>query len=57
MISALIVGLDVLMKYCKHLKYIKNIIIVTDGRGEADWSQTEDIAHQINKESINLSIL
>jgi len=45
------------MKYCRHLKYIKNIIVITDGRGEADWSQTEDIAHQINKESIRLSVL
>ena len=56
-ISALIVGLDVLMKYCRHLKYIKNIIVLTDGRGETDWSQTEDVAQQINKQGIHLSVL
>lgn len=55
--SALVVGLDVLMKYCKKLKYIKNIVIITDGRGAVDWSQSEEIAQQINREDINLSVL
>jgi ATP-dependent DNA helicase 2 subunit 2 len=55
--SALIVGLDLIMKYCRHLKYIKNIILITDGRGVTDWSQVDDIAEQINREHIKLSIL
>lgn len=55
--SALVVGLDLIMKYCKHLKYIKNVVVITDGRGATDWSQVDDIAEQINREHINLSIL
>jgi ATP-dependent DNA helicase 2 subunit 2 len=45
------------MKYCKHLKYIKNVVLITDGRGATDWSQRDDIADQINREHIKLSIL
>lgn len=55
--SALVVGLDVLMKYCKRLKYIKNLILITDGYGFVDWSETDEIARQIRAENINLSIL
>jgi ATP-dependent DNA helicase 2 subunit 2 len=55
--SALVVGLDVLMKYCKKLKYIKNLILITDGHGAVDWLETDEIARQIKAENINLSIL
>jgi ATP-dependent DNA helicase 2 subunit 2 len=55
--SALVVGLDLIVKYCRHLKYIKNIVMITDGRGSTDWSQRDEIAEEINGQSINLSIL
>jgi ATP-dependent DNA helicase 2 subunit 2 len=55
-LSALIVGLDLIMKYCKNLKYIKNLIILTDGQGGVDWSQSDDIAQQINEQNIKLLI-
>jgi ATP-dependent DNA helicase 2 subunit 2 len=55
--SALVVGLDLLMKYCKKLKYIKNILVITDGRGVTDWSQLDEIAQQINEENIKFSVL
>ena len=55
--SALVVGLDLIMKYCKKLKYIKNVILITDGHGHVDWSGSEEIAQQVNEENINLSIL
>ena len=55
--SALVVGLDLLMKYCKKLKYIKNVIMITDGNGTVDWGQVDEIAQKINAESIKLSIL
>jgi ATP-dependent DNA helicase 2 subunit 2 len=56
-LSALVIGIDVIMKYCKHLKYIKNIVMITDGNGATDWSEVDDIAQQINEQHINLSIL
>jgi len=55
--SALVVALDLIMRYCRHLKYIKNVVMITDGRGSTDWSQSDEIAAQINKESVSLSIL
>ena len=55
-LSALVVAVDVIMKYCKHLKYIKNIIMITDGKGAVDWSEQDAIAQQINSENINLKV-
>jgi ATP-dependent DNA helicase 2 subunit 2 len=57
--SALVVGIDLIMKYCKHLKYIKNIVMITDGEGHVEWDQEETnaIAQQINDQQIKLSIL
>ena len=55
--SALVVSLDLIMKYCKKLKFIKNIVLITDALGHIDWSGSEEIAQQINAENINLSIL
>jgi hypothetical protein len=45
------------MKYCKKLKYIKNLTIITDGMGATDWSEYDEIAQQINKENVKLSVL
>ena len=56
-LSALVVAVDVIMKYCRHLKYIKNITMITDGKGTTDWSEQDPIAQQINNENINLNIL
>jgi ATP-dependent DNA helicase 2 subunit 2 len=55
--SALVVGIDLVLKYCRHLKYIKNLIMITDGRGHIDWSGSDDITLQIKKENIAVSIL
>jgi ATP-dependent DNA helicase 2 subunit 2 len=55
-LSALVVAVDVIMKYCKHLKYIKNIIMITDGKAATDWSEQDAIAQQINSENINLKV-
>jgi len=56
-ISALIIAVDMIMKYCRHLKYIKNIVLVTDGKGQVDWGGVEDVAQQINAQNIKLSVL
>ena len=55
--SALVVGLDLITSYCRQLKFIKNVIMITDAEGYIDWSQSEDIAQQINRENIKFSIL
>lgn len=55
--SALVVGLDLITSHCRQMKFIKNVLMITDAEGYIDWSQSEDIAQQINRENIKLSIL
>ena len=55
--SALVLGLDLIMKYCKKLKYIKNVILITDASVPIDWSQSDEVAQQINAENIKILVL
>ncbi|CUS12854.1 unnamed protein product [Tuber aestivum] len=55
--SAICIAVDMIMKYCRKLKYIRNIVLVTDGRGEWDDEGCEDIVGQIREEGINLTVL
>ncbi|KAG5437562.1 hypothetical protein PCANB_000990 [Pneumocystis canis] len=55
-ISAVIIGIDLLSKYCRHLKYIKNLILITNGLSHMNFSDLEKIAYQIKYMSINFSI-
>jgi ATP-dependent DNA helicase 2 subunit 2 len=55
--SALVVGLDLIMKYCKKLKYIKNVVLITDASVPIDWNQSDEVAQQINAENIKFSVL
>ncbi|KAI5804563.1 putative Ku family DNA helicase [Geopyxis carbonaria] len=56
-ISALVIGIQMITAHCKKLKYIKNIVLVTDGTGSFDPDGLSDIAAQLKTEKINLTIL
>ncbi|KAG4306170.1 hypothetical protein PORY_000158 [Pneumocystis oryctolagi] len=56
-ISGVIIGIDLISKYCRHLKYIKNLILITNGMSYMDFSDSERIAYQIKYMSINFSII
>jgi len=56
-LSALVIAVDMVLKYCRNLKYIKNIVVITDGQGHTYWTGVEDVANKINTENMNLSIL
>lgn len=56
-ISALCIAIQMIMTYCKKLKYIRNICLVTNGTGEFDPDELEEIKHQIKSEGINLTVL
>lgn len=43
--------------HCKKLKYIKNIVLVTNGTGSFDPDGLSDIAAQLKAEKVNLTIL
>ncbi|KAK6511954.1 ATP-dependent DNA helicase II subunit 2 [Arthrobotrys musiformis] len=56
-ISALVVALDIIEKYCKKLKYIRNIVLLTNGTGSFDFDGIGDIIEQIKEHRINLTVL
>ncbi|KAK6529171.1 ATP-dependent DNA helicase II subunit 2 [Arthrobotrys megalospora] len=56
-ISALVVALDIIEKYCKKLKYIRNIVLLTNGTGTFDFDGVSDIVEQIKEHKINLTVL
>ena len=55
-ISAIVLAIHMLQLYCKHLKYIKNIILLTDGRARLDPSQNEEICNMIITSGIKFSV-
>ncbi|KAF8418820.1 putative Ku family DNA helicase [Tirmania nivea] len=56
-ISAIVIAIQMIAKYCKKLKYTRNIYLVTNGTGSFDPDGIEEIVAQINNEGINLTIL
>ncbi|KAF8476846.1 putative Ku family DNA helicase [Kalaharituber pfeilii] len=56
-ISALVVAIQMIMRYCKKLKYIRNIYLVTNGTALFDSYGIDDIIKRIQEEGINLTIL
>ncbi|EEH48879.2 uncharacterized protein PADG_04958 [Paracoccidioides brasiliensis Pb18] len=56
-ISSLILAIDMIVRYCKKLKYKRKIVLVTDGTGAMDTDGMEGIVSKINEESIELVVL
>lgn len=46
-----------IIKYCKKLKYIRRIILVTDARGSIDGDGIQDIIQKIKDEAIQLIVV
>ena len=56
-ISAIVVAIQMISAFCKHLKYIKKIVLVTNGTGCFDPDGLDAIAAQIERERIELTVL
>lgn len=58
-VSALILAVELIAKHCKKLKYIKQIYLVTNGRGrmDADENDIKGIAAKVKEEDIELTVL
>lgn len=56
-ISSLVLAVQLIAAHCRHLKFKKNIFLITDGRGSIDADDTAGIAKKIKQDGINLSIL
>lgn len=56
-VSAIVVAIDLIGTFTKKLKWIRNIVLVTDGQGDMDADDIEDIAKKINDSGIKLTVL
>ncbi|KAL8959686.1 MAG: hypothetical protein Q9193_003490 [Seirophora villosa] len=57
-ISAIIIAIQMITKHCKKLKYKRNIVLVTDGRGllEEDPDSVSEITKKISEDAMELVI-
>ena len=56
-VSAIIVAMDLITRFCKKLKYVKNITVLTNGTGFIDEDDLSSITDRIRGENINLTLL
>lgn len=56
-LSAVILGVDMLMKHCRHLKFIKKLFLITNATGSLDADDIEQTAAQIKQNDIQLTVL
>jgi ATP-dependent DNA helicase 2 subunit 2 len=56
-ISAIVVAVDMIDTFTKKLKWVRKIVLVTDGQGALDDDDTSDIAKKMNDSNIQLTVL
>ena len=56
-ISAIIIAIQMIAKYCKKLKYRRKIVLVTNGRGELDADGVSEITKKIKQDDIELVVI
>ncbi|KAG5372270.1 ATP-dependent DNA helicase II subunit 2 [Yarrowia sp. C11] len=57
LISAIVVAIQMIKLYTKALKYKRNIVILTNGRGNMDLEDSQGIVKQINENGIVVKIM
>jgi ATP-dependent DNA helicase 2 subunit 2 len=56
-ISAIVVAVDMMDTFTKKLKWTRKIVLITDGLGEVDGDDLDDIAKKMNDSKIQLTVL
>ncbi|KAL8995330.1 MAG: hypothetical protein Q9169_004905 [Polycauliona sp. 2 TL-2023] len=58
-ISAIVIAIQMITKYCKKLKYKRKIVLVTNGRGplDADPDSLKEITNKIKQDNMELVIV
>lgn len=56
-LSAVILGVDMIMKHCRHLKFTKRLYLITNASGALDPDDIEQTAAQIKQNDIQLTVL
>ena len=56
-ISAIVVAIQMISKTCKKLKYKRQIMLISSGRGEMDTHMVPEIVDKLKEDDIQLTIL
>ena len=56
-ISSIILAVEMIVQYCRKLKYKKRIILVTNGRSPMDSDGLDAIVSKLQSENIELIVL
>ncbi|KAK5946936.1 ATP-dependent DNA helicase yku80 [Knufia obscura] len=56
-LSAVILGVDMIMKHCRNLKFVKRLYLITNGTGALDADDIEQTAGMIKQNGIHLTVL
>jgi len=58
-ISAIVIAIQMITKYCKKLKYKRKIVLITDGRGsiDADPDGIQEISKKIKADDMELVVM
>lgn len=56
-ISSIVVAVQMIVTYCRKLKYKKKIVLVTNGRGSLNNDGVDEITGKIKEENIDLVVL
>lgn len=55
--SALIIAVQMIVKQCKKLQYVRKIVLVTDARAPMDTDQNSEIVKKLKEDKIELVVL
>lgn len=56
--SAIVVAIDMISSFCRHLKYKRKIVLITNGKGiEVETDSLDQIVQKVNEEKIELVVL
>lgn len=53
----MVVAIQMIITFCKKLKYTRRIVLVTNGTGSMDADGLADIVSKIKEDSIELTVL
>ena len=56
-ISAIVIAIQMISRYCKKNKYKKQVVLVTNGRGSMDADDLSEITSKLLSEGIDLTVL
>lgn len=56
-LSAVIVGIQMISTKCEGKKFIKKIVLVTDGKGNMDSEGVTDIGEKLREDNIELVLV